>query len=47
MKSLLILLKKLKQNDETASTIIHGLKGVSGNLGATALFTICQNWCKI
>ena len=36
------IVERVKQNDETAPTIIHGLKGVSGNLGATALFTICQ-----
>ncbi|MCG3680311.1 response regulator [Aliarcobacter butzleri] len=36
------IVEKVKQNDEKAPNMIHGLKGVSGNLGATALFTICQ-----
>ncbi|RBQ31144.1 hypothetical protein CRU92_08210 [Arcobacter sp. FW59] len=36
------IVEKIKQNDKKAPNMIHGLKGVSGNLGATALFKICQ-----
>lgn len=36
------IVERVKQNDKNAPSIVHGLKGVSGNLGATALFTICQ-----
>ncbi|WP_418186452.1 response regulator [Aliarcobacter lanthieri] len=36
------IVKRVKQNDKKAPNMIHGLKGVSGNLGVTALFTICQ-----
>jgi CheY-like chemotaxis protein len=36
------IVQKVKNNEENADKMIHGLKGVSGNLGATSLFSICE-----
>lgn len=34
--------KEVKENSPNASSLVHALKGVSGNLGAKALFEICK-----
>jgi CheY-like chemotaxis protein len=36
------IVEKVKNNEKDVDKIIHGLKGVSGNLGATSLFSICE-----
>ena len=40
------IVEKIKNNKEDAPSLIHGLKGVSGNLGANRLFAICQKICR-
>ncbi|MDN5103026.1 response regulator [Aliarcobacter butzleri] len=36
------IVKKVRENSSDAPSLIHGLKGVSGNLGANSLFEICK-----
>lgn len=36
------IVEKVRENSIDAPSLIHGLKGVSGNLGANSLFEICK-----
>ena len=36
------IVEKVRENSSDAPSLIHGLKGVSGNLGANSLFEICK-----